>query len=64
MASSFMRSQTVSNVASISVPRDVVDKMLTLMIEMPDNVMEGNVVEGMSYHIPVMTNRAVHEDTR
>ena len=62
-SSSFMTDQTVSNVASITFEVDVVDKMLTLMIEMPDNVMEGNVVEGMSYHIPVMTNRAVHEDT-
>ena len=62
-SSSFMADQSVSNVASITFPVTVTDKMLTLMIEMPDNVMEGNVVEGMSYHIPVMTNRAVHEDT-
>ena len=62
-SSSFMADQSVSNVASITFPVTVVDKMLTLMIEMPDNVMEGNVVEGMSYHVPVMTNRAVHEDT-
>ena len=62
-SSSFMADQSVSNVASITFPVTVTDKMLTLMIEMPDNVMEGNVVEGMSYHIPVTTNRAVHEDT-
>ena len=62
-SSSFAPSQTVSNVASVTFEVMVVDKMLTLMIEMPDNVMEGNIVEGMSYHIPVTTNRAVNEDT-
>ena len=62
-SSSFAPSQTVSNVASVTFEVMVVDKMLTLMIEMPDNVMEGNIVEGMSYHIPVTTNRGVNEDT-
>ena len=62
-SSSFKADQTVSDVAHITFPVTVVDKMLMLTIEMPDNAMEGNVVEGMSYHIPVMTNRAVHEDT-
>ena len=62
-SSSFAPAQTVSNVASVTFEVMVVDKPLTLMIEMPDNVMEGNIVEGMSYHIPVKTNRAVNEDT-
>ena len=62
-SSSFNAEQSVANVATIMFPITVTDKMLTLTIEMPDNVMEGNVVEGMSYHVPVMTNRAVHEDT-
>ena len=35
--------------------------MVTL--EMPDGVMNGNIVEGSSYDINVVANRAVSEDT-
>ena len=41
----------------------VVDKALVVMLEMPANVMDGNIVEGMSYDIMVSANRMVTEDT-
>ncbi|MDE0003472.1 MAG: hypothetical protein OXQ29_12335, partial [Rhodospirillaceae bacterium] len=59
--SGLMPSQTVSNVASLTFPVEVVDKELMITLEMPDNVMDGNVVEGMSYEIGVMANRMVTE---
>ena len=62
-ASSFKAEQTVSDVAHITFPVTVTDKALVVMLEMPDNVMDGNIVEGMSYDINVMANRAVSEDT-
>ena len=61
MASSLMADQTVSNVASLTFPVEVVDKEQTIMLGMPDNVMDGNVVEGHSYNVPVHLNRAVTE---
>ena len=60
-SSSLEPSQTVSDVASLKFPVMVVDKMLVVMLEMPDNVMEGNIVEGMSYDIGVMANRMITE---
>ena len=60
-SSSLVPSQTVSDVASLKFPVMVVDKMLVVTLEMPDNVMEGNVVEGMSYDIGVMANRMITE---
>ena len=33
------------------------------MLHAPDNVMDGNIVEGSSYDIQVTANRMVHEDT-
>ena len=62
-ASSFIPSQTVSNIAEITFPVTVVDKKLVVMLEMPDGVMNGNIVEGSSYDINVVANRAVSEDT-
>ena len=62
MASSSLKpSQTTSNVASLTFPVMVVDKALVVTLEMPGNVMEGNIVEGMSYEIGVMANRMVTE---
>ena len=49
--------------ASITFEVTVVDKMLAVMLEMPANVMDGNIVEGMSYDIKVVANRMVTEDT-
>ena len=40
---------------------EVVDKELMITLEMPDNVMDGNIVEGMSYEIGVMANRMITE---
>ena len=60
-SSSLEPSQTVSDVASLKFPVMVVDKMLVVMLEMPDNVMEGNIVEGMSYEIGVMASRMITE---
>ena len=60
-SSSLMPSQTVSNVASLTFPVTVVDMPLMITLEMPDNVMEGNIVEGMSYDIGVMANRMITE---
>ena len=62
-SSTFMADQSVSNVASITFPVTVVDRALVVMLEQPDGVMGGNIVEGMSYDIKVMANRMVHEDT-
>ena len=41
----------------------VVPQALTVMLEMPDNAMDGNLVEGSSYDIKVSANQAVTEDT-
>ena len=60
-SASFMPEQTISNVASITFPVEVVDKQLVVMLEMPDNVMEGNIVEGGSYDIVASANRMVTE---
>ena len=62
-SSSFIASQTVDNIAEITFPVTVVDKMLVVMLEMPANVMNGNIVEGESYDIMVSANRMVMEDT-
>ena len=62
-SSSFIPSQTVSNIAEITFPVTVVDKVLVVTLEMPDGVMNGNIVEGSSYDINVAANRAVSEDT-
>ena len=61
MSSGLKPSQTVSNVASLTFPVNVVDKALMITLEMPDNVMDGNIVEGMPYEIGVMANRMVTE---
>ena len=62
-SSSFQAEQTVSNSASITFPVMVTDKKLVVMLHAPDSVMDGNIVEGSSYDIQVMANRAVMEDT-
>ena len=62
-SSSFIPSQTVSNIAEITFPVTVVDKVLVVTLEMPDGVMNGNIVEGSSYDINMVANRAVSEDT-
>ena len=62
-SSSFIPSQTVSNIAEITFPVTVVDKVLVVTLEMPDGVMNGNIVEGSSYDINVVANRAVSADT-
>ena len=62
-SSSFIPSQTVFNIAEITFPVTVVDKVLVVTLEMPDGVMNGNIVEGSSYDINVAANRAVSEDT-
>ena len=60
-SASLMPSQTVSNVASVTFPVEVVDKALVIMLEMPANVMDGNIVEGMSYDIIASANRMITE---
>ena len=60
-STSLMPSQTVSNVASVTFPVEVVDKDLVIMLEMPSNVMDGNIVEGMSYDIIASANRMITE---
>ena len=60
-SSSLMPSQTVSNVAELTFPVMVVDKALVVTLEMPGNVMDGNIVEGSSYEIGVSANRMVTE---
>ena len=62
-SSSFLPEQTVSDEASITFEVMVADKVLVVMLEMPANVMDGNIVEGESYDIMVSANRMVMEDT-
>ena len=62
-ASSFLPEQTVSDEASITFEVMVADMALVVMLEMPANVMDGNIVEGESYEIMVSANRMVMEDT-
>ena len=62
-SSSFLPEQTVADEASITFEVMVADKVLVVMLEMPANVMDGNIVEGESYDIMVSANRKVHEDT-
>ena len=59
--SSLKPSQSVSNVAELKFPVTVADMPLELTLEMPDNVMDGNIVEGSSYDIGVSANRMVTE---
>ncbi|MDE0006109.1 MAG: hypothetical protein OXQ29_25750, partial [Rhodospirillaceae bacterium] len=61
MSSSLEATQTVSNVAELKFPVEVVDKELMVTLEMPSNVMDGNIVEGSSYEIGVMANRMITE---
>ena len=60
-ASSFEVSQDVSNVAEAKFKVTVVDMPLMITLEMPANVMEGNIVEGSSYDITAQANRMVTE---
>ena len=62
-SSSFAPVQVATNVADITFEVMVVDKALVVMLEMPDGVMDGNIVEGESYDIKVSANRMVSEDT-
>ena len=62
-ASSFLPEQAVADEASITFEVMVVDKPLVVTLEMPANVMDGNIVEGESYDIMVSANRMVMEDT-
>ena len=62
-SSSFLPEQTVSDEASITFEVMVADMVLVVMLEMPANVMNGNIVEGESYDIMVSANRMVMEDT-
>ncbi len=62
-SSSFKADQEANNVASITFPVTVVDKALTIELLAPDNVMEGNLVEGQSYRLTVQANRVVRDDT-
>ena len=61
MSSSLMADQTVSNVASLTFPVEVVDMPLMITLEMPDNVMDGNIVEGETYMITAQANRMITE---
>ena len=45
-ASSFKSDQISADMADITFEVTVVDKKLVVMLEMPDNVMNGNIVEG------------------
>ena len=58
-SSSFAPEQVATNVAEITFPVMVVDKALVVMLEMPANVMMGNIVEGESYDIVASANRMV-----
>ena len=60
-SSSFAPEQVATNVAEITFPVMVVDKALVVMLEMPANVMDGNIVEGESYDIMVSANRMITE---
>ena len=62
-SASFEAGQPAANVATVTFPVMVVDKALTIELHAPDNVMEGNLVEGQSYRLTVMANRVVREDT-
>ena len=62
-SSSFLPAQTVSDEASITFEVMVAEKALVVTLEMPANVMDGNIVEGESYDIMVSANRMVMEDT-
>ena len=61
-SSSFQADQDVSNIASITFPVEVTNVALEVTLGEPDGVMDGNLVEGNSYDIMVMANRAVVED--
>ena len=52
-----------SSIVTVSSAVTVGSESLVVTLEMPDSVMNGNIVEGMSYDIKVMANRAVTEDT-
>ena len=58
-SSSFAPEQVATNVAEITFAVMVVDKALVVMLEMPANVMDGNIVEGESYDIMVSANRMI-----
>ena len=58
-ASSLEGGQPATNVATQTFPVTVVDKALVVTLEMPDNVMMGNIVEGESYDIVASANRMV-----
>ena len=61
-SSSFAPEQVATNVADITFLVTVVDKplaALVVMLEMPANVMMGNIVEGESYDIVASANRMV-----
>jgi hypothetical protein len=60
-ASSFEVSQDTSNVAKVKFKVMVEDMPLMITLEMPDNVMEGNIVEGSSYDITAQANRMITE---
>ena len=61
MSSSFEVSQSVSNVAEVKFKLTVVDMPLMLTLMAPDNVMDGNVVEGQTYDLVVSANRMITE---
>ena len=52
-----------SSIVTVSSEVTVDSESLVVTLEMPDGVMDGNIVEGESYDIKVMANRAVTEDT-
>ena len=52
-----------SSIVTVSSEVTVDSESLVVTLEMPDGVMNGNIVEGESYDIKVMANRAVTEDT-
>ncbi len=60
-SSSLVINQTVSNIAEVTFPVMVEDTPLEVTLEMPAGVMDGNIVEGESYDIMVMANRAITE---
>ncbi|MCY4602390.1 MAG: hypothetical protein OXF27_21005 [Acidobacteria bacterium] len=62
-SSSFEAGQPAINVATVTFPVMVDDKGLRITLHAPDNVMEGNLVEGQSYTLTVQANRVVREDT-
>ena len=60
-SSSLVINQTVANIAEVTFPVTVEDMPLEVTLEMPAGVMDGNIVEGESYDIMVMANRAITE---